>query len=79
MGRVPPLDAGAVEEDVDSAVGEGVGLRHEVGNNEADRGLCGEICGDETAGSAEIVDGIAGVYFADVALSELSLREAGGS
>ena len=75
MGWVLPLDACAVEKDVDSAVWEGVGLRYEVGNDEANRGLGGEICRDEAAGSTKIVDGIASVYFVDVALSGTQFAE----
>lgn len=60
MGCMTTLDAGTIEEDVDSAVWEGVGIGDEVGDDEAYRGGRGEVCDCGAARTAERHDVIAG-------------------
>lgn len=71
MRWVTALNSGAVDEDVDSTVGEHLGVRNEVGDDERDGGAGAKVGQNDTAFAPEVDDVVAGGGVAGVALREV--------
>lgn len=68
VGGVAPLDTGAVEEDVESGVGEDGGVSGEEGDNGGDGGGVGEVRNEDSTAPAEGGDGVMGCRVVGIAL-----------
>jgi hypothetical protein len=68
---VTTLNSGAVDEDVDSAVGKHLGVGNEVGDDERDGGAGTEVGQNDAALAPEVDDVVAGGGVAGVALREV--------